>query len=88
MQLLLTAGAEYEAKPYAGRVLLCVAEAHPAGLHFDHAAGTGVVLHMLSGLAIDGRFGFTAIGRTVEEAAAMEAGTRAAVEALVLAPGR
>ena len=35
-----------------------------AGLQFDTATGTGVVLHMLSGLAIDGRFGLTAIGRT------------------------
>jgi hypothetical protein len=50
-----------------------------AGLQFDCAPGTGVVLHMLSGLAIDGRFGFTAIGRTVEEAAALEEATRAAV---------
>ena len=39
-----------------------------AGLEFDHATGTGVVLHMLSGLAIDGRFGVTAIGRTPAEA--------------------
>ncbi|MGH6693625.1 MAG: peptide ligase PGM1-related protein [Gammaproteobacteria bacterium] len=31
-----------------------------AGLSFDHHAGTGVVLHMLSGLGIDGRFGLTA----------------------------
>jgi hypothetical protein len=54
-----------------------------AGLQFDHASGRGVVLHMLSGLAIDGRFGFTAIGRTIEEAEAMEEGTRAAVETLV-----
>jgi hypothetical protein len=40
-----------------------------AGLQFDHRTGTGVVLHMLSGLAIDGRFGLTAIGRTPEQAA-------------------
>lgn len=33
------------------------------GLQFDHRSGTGVVLHMLSCLAIDGRFGLTAIGR-------------------------
>jgi hypothetical protein len=39
-----------------------------AGLAFDGAAGAGVVLHMLSGLAIDGRCGLTAIGRTPEEA--------------------
>jgi hypothetical protein len=39
------------------------------GLEFDGEAGTGVVLHMLSGLAIDGRLGLTAIGRTPEHAA-------------------
>jgi hypothetical protein len=33
-----------------------------AGLQFDPARGTGVVLHMLSCLAVDGRFGATAIG--------------------------
>lgn len=32
------------------------------GVQFDHETGTGVVLHMLSCLAIDGRFGLTAIG--------------------------
>ena len=47
-----------------------------AGLQFDHGTGTGVVLHMLSGLAIDGRFGFTAIATTPEEAEAMQQGTR------------
>jgi hypothetical protein len=39
------------------------------GLQFDGATGIGVVLHMLSGLAIDGRLGLTAIGRTPEHAA-------------------
>ena len=33
-----------------------------AGLQLDHRTGVGVVLHMLSGLAIDGRIGLTAIG--------------------------
>jgi hypothetical protein len=33
-----------------------------AGLQFDPEVGTGVVLHMLSCLAVDGRFGVTAIG--------------------------
>jgi hypothetical protein len=40
-----------------------------AGLQLDPATGIGVVLHMLSCLAIDGRLGLTAIGRTPEEAA-------------------
>ena len=45
--------------------------------------GTGVVLHMLSGLAIDGRFGLTAIGETPDEAAGMHEVTSAAVAGLV-----
>jgi len=40
-----------------------------AGLDFDHASGTGVVLHMLSGLAIDGRMGLIAFGTSREHAA-------------------
>ena len=39
-----------------------------AGITFDAASGSGVVLHMLSALAIDGRFGLTAIGRSSDEA--------------------
>lgn len=39
-----------------------------AGLRFDRATGAGVVLHMLSGLRIDGRFGLTAIGRSAQHA--------------------
>jgi hypothetical protein len=39
-----------------------------SGLQFDQRTGTGVVLHMLCCLAIDGRFGLTAIGRTPQEA--------------------
>ena len=62
-----------------GAVIDAVAE---AGLHFDHERGTGVVLHMLSGLAIDGRFGLTAIGRTPDEASQLYEGTRAAVARL------
>jgi hypothetical protein len=67
-----------------GDVISAVAD---AGLHFDHEAGTGVVLHMLSGLGIDGRFGYTAIGRTPDEAATMEEATRDAVASLVIASG-
>ncbi len=40
-----------------------------AGLRFDPATGCGVVLHMLLGLAVDGRIGLTAIGRSREHAA-------------------
>lgn len=39
------------------------------GLQMDCATGTGVVLHMLSCLAIDGRLGLTAIGRDPQHAA-------------------
>jgi hypothetical protein len=39
-----------------------------SGLGFDRATGTGAVLHMLSGLAVDGRFGVTAIARTPRRA--------------------
>lgn len=39
------------------------------GAQFDIATGTGVVLHMLTGLSIDGRFGLTAIGLTPDHAA-------------------
>jgi hypothetical protein len=51
------------------------------GLHLDRASGTGVVLHMLSCLAVDGRFGLTAIGRDADHAAELFDGARAAVEA-------
>ena len=54
-----------------------------SGLQFDPETGTGVVLHMLSGLAIDGRFGLTAIGETPEDATRMHEATRAAVAGLI-----
>jgi hypothetical protein len=53
------------------------------GLQFDPETGVGVVLHMLSGLAIDGRFGLTAIARTPTEAAAMQDGVKRAVDELI-----
>jgi hypothetical protein len=58
-----------------------------AGLRFDHRTGTGVVLHMLSGLAIDGRFGLTAIGSTPEAAAELHEATGRAVDALAGSAG-
>ena len=64
----------------AGTVLKAVGE---RGLHFDPERGTGVVLHMLACLAVDGRFGLTAIGHDGEHAAELFEGTRAAVEASV-----
>jgi hypothetical protein len=50
-----------------------------AGLQFDPTTGSGTVLHMLSGLAIDGRFGLTAIAPTSAEAEVMFEGVRSAV---------
>jgi hypothetical protein len=50
-----------------------------AGLQFDAAVGTGVVLHMLGCLAVDGRFGATAIGHTPDHADELYAATVAAV---------
>jgi hypothetical protein len=47
-----------------------------ARLLFDPARRTGVVLHMLSGLAIDGRFGLTAIAETAEAADRLEPAVR------------
>lgn len=38
------------------------------GLQFDIDRGIGVVLHMLAGLAIDGRVGITAIGHDSDHA--------------------
>jgi PGM1 C-terminal domain len=52
---------------------------HASGLGFEPARGTGVVLHMLSGLAIDGRFGLTAIGKDAEEAEQLHTATQEAV---------
>jgi hypothetical protein len=45
-----------------------IAGVREAGLQFDPVTGVGVVLLMLSGLAIDGRFAAVAIGRDEAEA--------------------
>ena len=50
-----------------------------SGLAFDRETRTGVVPHMLSCLAIDGRFGITAIGSTSDHAEELYAATREAV---------
>ena len=50
-----------------------------AGLQFDPERGTGVVLHMLSCLAVDGRFGATAIGTSPAHADELFEGMLAAV---------
>ena len=50
-----------------------------AGFQFDPASKAGVVLHMLSCLAIDGRFGLTAVGRSAVEAGELYAATLAVI---------
>jgi hypothetical protein len=50
-----------------------------AGLGFDRMRGTGVILHMLSGLGIDGRVGLTAIGRDPDEAEQLQEATGVAI---------
>ncbi len=52
------------------------------GLQFDIGRGTGVVLHMLAGLAIDGRLGITAIGHDANHAGELyEAAAQAIADA-------
>lgn len=53
-----------------------------AGLIFTHESHTGAVLHMLSGLAIDGRFGLTAIGCDQAEASEIQAGVEEVMDLL------
>jgi hypothetical protein len=52
-----------------------------SGLAFDRRTGTGVVLHMLSCMAVDGRFGLIAIGNDAEQAADLHARAVEAVTA-------
>jgi hypothetical protein len=51
-----------------------------AGLAFDHAQGTGVVLHMFPSLDRDGTLGATAIGRSAAEAQSLYDAIPAALE--------
>lgn len=53
-----------------------------AGLEFDRETATGVVLHMLGGLAVDGRMGLTAIARDAAAADALCHAAEAAVHSL------
>ena len=50
-----------------------------AGLQFSYESGIGVVLHMLSCLEIDGRFGLTAIGTSPEHAVKLYDAAKVAV---------
>jgi hypothetical protein len=44
-----------------------------AGLDFDHGTQVGVVPHLLDCLPVDGRMGYTAIGRSADEVGDLEA---------------
>jgi hypothetical protein len=59
-----------------------------AGLGFSPLTHTGVVLHMLSGLAVDGRIGLTAIGRDLREADELHAGVASALARAAAATSR
>jgi hypothetical protein len=50
-----------------------------AGIEFDHRRGTGVILHMLGGLDVDGRFGIIAIGEDPDHADTLFERTREVV---------
>lgn len=56
-----------------------IARLRSEGLEFDSETRVGVVLHMLTGLAIDGRFGMTAVGRSPQEADDLNKSALAAV---------
>jgi hypothetical protein len=64
-----------------------IATVRAAGLEFDTHSRTGVVLHMLCGLEIDGRLGFTAVGTSREHAADLYQATTAALSVPVGAEG-
>ncbi|HVE91226.1 MAG TPA: peptide ligase PGM1-related protein [Actinomycetota bacterium] len=52
-----------------------------ADLSYNHGSGTGVVLHMFTGLQIDGRVGLTAIGCSRDHADDLREASRAAIDA-------
>ncbi len=56
-----------------------------SGIGFDRGTRAGVVPHMLSCLAIDGRFGLTAIGDSSDHADELHQATRATIEDLAVA---
>ena len=57
------------------------------GLGWDREAETGVVLHMVSALAVAGRIGLTAVGDTLDEARAKYYEVKAALDAAAADPG-
>jgi PGM1 C-terminal domain/Pre ATP-grasp domain len=59
-----------------------------AGLHFDHAAQTGVVFHMLTSLSQHGLIGLTAVGNTPGDAKRLFDDTRGAFDREAAAAAR
>lgn len=65
---------------WRGRSPAAVIEAvRSAGLQFDPETGTGTILHMLAGLAVDGRIGLTAIATSPDQAETLLASAREAI---------
>lgn len=64
-----------------------IAESARRGLTLDPAARAGVVLHMFEALALDGRVGVTAVGRTPSEAQDFYDATRAMLDDLAVGRG-
>ena len=58
-----------------------IAAVETVGIGFDRTTGTGVVLHMLAGLMVDGRLGVTAIAEDPAEAQRLYDATAAALHA-------
>lgn len=58
-----------------------------AGISFDPLTRTGVVPHMLSCLALDGRFGITAVGNSASHAEELQEATTAAMHDVAAALG-
>jgi len=56
------------------------------GLGWDSESETGVVLHMVSAIAVAGRIGLTAIGDTLEEARRRYRDVKAAVDEAAAEP--
>ncbi len=63
-----------------------LAEFDRRGLLFNSASRTGIVPHMLACLAIDGRYGVTAIGTSADHAQALLDQAKAATSELRASP--
>jgi PGM1 C-terminal domain len=59
-----------------------------SSIHYDHTTGRGVVLHMLSGLPVYGKFGAVCIGSSMTEAEQLMRDLRGCVNDLVSAADR